>query len=304
MTLHLWKDSKIWAGLNRPELKPDDADLVIFGIPFDGSVSFRSGAAEAPDALRKITYTIAPTTEDFQSFADLKLKDMGNITGKSRDDVFTDARKMTADLVRSGTFFIMIGGDHSVTIPVHQGIDDALNEPFGIIHIDAHFDLCDAHEGDRFSHGATERRALELGNVRGIEDIFFLGIRSIESEELAFINTTPVQVVSAKEIARKGVDKALARLKEQLGHLNKIYLTLDIDCLDPAYAPGTGTPQFGGLSARELLELVEGIFDLPVMGMDIVEVAPKLDDSLTSVFAARKLVTEVCGFIHKKRASQ
>jgi len=131
--------------------------------------------------------------------------------------------------------------------------------------------------------------------------ISFLGIRSIESDELEFFNTNSVQVVSAKQIAKNGVDKALTRLKKQLGHLNKIYLTLDIDCLDPAYAPGTGTPQFGGLSSRELLDLVEGIFDLPIMGMDIVEVAPKLDDSLVSVFAARKLVTEVCGFIHKKR---
>jgi len=296
----LWKDSKIWAGLNRPDLTPENADVIIFGIPFDGSVSFRSGAGQAPDALRQITYTISPTTEDFQSFADLKIRDMGNITGDTRDDIFANAGALTADLVSTGTFFIMIGGDHSVTIPVHQGIDEALDEPFGIIHIDAHFDLCDEQGGDRFSHGSTERRALELDNVKRIEDIFFLGIRSIESDELEFFNTNPVQVVSAKEISRGGVDKALIRLKNQLGHLNKIYLTIDIDCLDPAYAPGTGTPQFGGMTSRELLDLIQGIFDLPVMGMDIVEVAPKLDNSLTSVFAARKLVTEVCGFIHKK----
>jgi len=301
MSHPLWKDSKIWAGLNNPDLENKAADVVVFGIPFDGSVSFRSGAGDAPDALRKITYTICPTTEDFHSFADLKLKDAGNITGKSRDAIFTNAKKLTADLVRKETFFIMLGGDHSVTIPVHQGIDDALDEAFGIIHIDAHFDLCDDQAGDKFSHGSTERRALELENVRGLDDIFFLGIRSIESDELEFFNTNSVQVVSAKQIAKNGVDKALTRLKKQLGHLNKIYLTLDIDCLDPAYAPGTGTPQFGGLSSRELLDLVEGIFDLPIMGMDIVEVAPKLDDSLVSVFAARKLVTEVCGFIHKKR---
>ncbi len=303
MSHPLWKDSKIWAGLNNQDLEIGDADVIIFGIPFDGSVSFRAGASQAPDALRKITYTISPTTEDFEFFGDLKLKDMGNITGKSRNDIFEDAKNITADLVKSGTFFIMIGGDHSVTIPVHQGIDAALDEPFGIIHIDAHFDLCDVHGGDKLSHGATERRALELENIQGIEDIFFLGIRSIESDELEFVNTHPVQVVSAKEIAKNGVDKALTRLKRQLGHLNKIYLTLDIDCLDPAYAPGTGTPQFGGLSSRELLELVEGIFDLPIMGMDIVEVAPNLDESLTSVFAARKLVTEVCGFIHKKNSA-
>ena len=301
MNQDLWKDPKIWAGLNRPDLDSRDADIVVFGIPFDGSVSFRSGAADAPDALRQITYTISPTTEDFRSFADLKLKDAGNIIGNSRDDIFAAARTLTAELVSAGTFFIMIGGDHSVTIPVHQGIDQAVDAPFGIIHIDAHFDLCDDQDGDRYSHGSTERRALELNHVRGIEDIFFLGIRSIESDELDFFNTRPVQVVSAKEIAVDGPAKAIGRLKRQLGHLSRIYLTIDIDCLDPAYAPGTGTPQFGGLTARELLTLLEGIFDLPVIGMDIVEVAPRLDDSLTSVFAARKLITEVCGFIRNKQ---
>ncbi|WDP88840.1 MAG: agmatinase [Desulfobacter sp.] len=300
MASHLWQDPGIWAGLNTPDMETQKADVVIFGIPYDGSVSFRAGAAQAPDALRKITYTISPTTEDFNSFADLKIKDAGNITGKSREEVFAKARELTAELVEKDRFFIMIGGDHSVTIPVHQGIDHALDQPFGIVHIDAHFDLCDHQDGDRFSHGSTQRRALELENIRGIEDIFFLGIRSIETDELEFFNTHPVQVISAKEIAATGVDNALARIKKQLGHLNKIYLTIDIDCLDPAYAPGTGTPQFGGLSSRELLGLMEGIFELPVMGMDIVEVAPGLDDSLTAVFAARKLVTEAMGLIRRK----
>ncbi|MCG8636241.1 MAG: agmatinase [Desulfobacterales bacterium] len=304
MSSPLWKDSKIWAGLNRPGLAMEEADLAIFGIPYDGSVSFRSGAGQAPDALRNITYTISPTTEDFTSFAGLALTDMGNIEGESREEIFSRARSLACDLVKNQTFFIMIGGDHSVTIPVLQGIDRALDQPFGIIHIDAHFDLCDHQGGDRLSHGSTERRALELDNVRGIEDIFFLGIRSIESDELDFFNTRPVQVVSAKEIARQGTARALDRLKKQLGHLEKIYLTIDIDCLDPAYAPGTGTPQFGGLTARQLLDLLEGIFDLPVIGMDIVEVAPGLDDSLVSVFAARKLVTEVCGFIHQNKSPQ
>ena len=86
-------------------------------------------------------------------------------------------------------------------------------------------------------------------------------------------------------------------MKDQLGHLSHIYLTIDIDCLDPAYAAGTGTPQFGGLSSRELLTLLEGIFELPIIGIDIVEVATGLDPSLTSLFAARKIINEVCGFL-------
>jgi len=177
-----------------------------------------------------------------------------------------------------------------------------VDEPFGIIHIDAHFDFCDDIRGDRYSHGSTERRALELDNVNGIEDIFFLGVRSIESDELDFFNEHNVQVMSAKEIAKKGADAAVKQVKKQLGHLKQIYLTIDIDCLDPAYAAGTGTPQFGGLTSRELLTILEGLFELPIIGMDIVEAAPCLDLSLTAIFAARKIITEVCGFLSKLKA--
>jgi len=296
------QDRKLWAGLNRPELDTNNADIVIFGIPYDGSVSFRSGAKEAPDALREISYTISPTTEDFKSFKDLKIKDMGNIVEDSRDEIFNKATKLTEKLIKENSFFIMIGGDHSVTIPVQRGIDNAIDEPFGIIHIDAHFDLCDDLEGDRFSHGSTERRAIELNNIKRIEDIFFLGTRSIESNELNFFNKNDIQVLSAKEISKTGADAAVQKVKKQLGHLKQIYLTIDIDCLDPAYAAGTGTPQFGGLTSRELLTILEGLFELPIIGMDIVEVAPSLDPSLTSLFAARKIITETCGFLSKIKA--
>jgi len=295
-----WLDRKLWAGLNRPELNTNEVDIVIFGIPYDGSVSFRSGAKDAPDALRDITYTISPTTEDFKSFKEMKIKDIGNVVGNSRDEIFEKAMKLAQNFVRDNTFFIMIGGDHSVTIPVQKGVDNVLEEPFGIIHIDAHFDLCNDQGGDMFSHGSTERRAIELNNIRGLEDIFFLGVRSIESEEIEFFNEHSVQALSAKEISMIGAQAAVKKVKKQLKHLNKIYLTIDIDCLDPAYAAGTGTPQFGGLTSRELLTLLEGVFELPIIGMDIVEVAPCLDPSLASLFAARKIVTEVCGFLYRE----
>ena len=117
------RTKKIWTGLNRPELDTRNVDIVIFGIPYDGSVSFRSGAKEAPDELRKISYTISPTTEDFKSFKDLKIKDIGNVVENSKEAIFNKAAKLTEELVKENSFFIMIGGDHSVTIPVQKGID-------------------------------------------------------------------------------------------------------------------------------------------------------------------------------------
>ena len=251
--------------------------------------------------MREITYTIDPTTETFESFEGINVVDLGDVPGENRDELFSNAEKTTSDIVNAGKFFVMIGGDHSVTIPVQKGVDSALDEPFGIIHIDAHFDLCDKLNGDLLSHGATERRALQLENISGMESIFFIGIRSIEIEELEFIGKNDVHCLSSKDVAEIGIEATISKVKEHFDGYGKIYLTVDIDCLDPAYAPGTGTPQFGGLSARELLTLLRGLFDLPIIGMDVVEVAPKLDSSLVAVFAARKIITECWGHHLRKQ---
>lgn len=293
-------DKSLWAGLNEPDLDMAETDVAIFGIPFDGSVSFRAGAADAPDALRNITRTITPTTEFLESFEELKVKDLGNFDRGSRDEIFARVENATEKLVREGTFFTMIGGDHSVTIPVLRGIDKALDKPFGIIHIDAHFDICDELGGDRLSHGCTERRALELDNISGPENFFFIGIRSIEMDELEFIKGKDFAIINAHDFDRMGTGKVVEKVCERMQSFNKIYLTVDIDCLDPAYAAGTGTPQFGGMTSRQLLNLLKGLFKLPIIGFDVVEVAPSLDPSLTSVFAARKIVTECWGHNWRK----
>ncbi|MZQ98777.1 MAG: agmatinase [Acidaminobacter sp.] len=291
---------EIWGGLNQPKLDIKEADAIVFGIPWDGSVSFRSGAKEAPSALRSITYTVAPTTERFESLEGFKIKDLGDFEGADREQIFGQVEEAVAELVKEKKFFTMIGGDHSVTIPVLKGINKAVDQAFGIIHIDAHFDLCEALGGDTLSHGCTERRALELENVTGPENLFFIGIRSVEPQELEFIQKTTVPVVSARDYSKMGTAAVIEKAKAALAHLEAIYITVDIDALDPAYAPGTGTPQLGGLTARELLDLLEGLFELPVIGFDVVEVAPGLDPSWTSVFAARKIVMECWGHAMRK----
>ncbi len=167
-------EKEIWAGLNRPELDVNDIDIAVLGIPYDGGVSFRNGAKDAPNELRAITYTIPPTTEHFESLSGLKIKDFGDINSEEREYAFDAAETIVSEFVKKkGKFFTMIGGDHSTTIPVLKGIDKAVSEPFGIIHIDAHFDLCDALGDDKLSHGSVERRALELDNVPDSESIFF-----------------------------------------------------------------------------------------------------------------------------------
>ena len=134
-----------WFGLNKPEAKAADVDAVIFGIPYDGGVSYRGGAAQAPDLLRANTDHATPCTERLDYFDDFAVLDAGNFEGE-RDQVFAEVQDYVEGLVRDGVRFTMIGGDHSVTIPVERGVNAALDEPFGIIHIDAHiFPISFAH---------------------------------------------------------------------------------------------------------------------------------------------------------------
>ena len=209
----LIKDPGIWAGQNKPGMTIEEADIVVFSIPYDGGVSFRAGAKDGPEALREITYTIAPTQRP-ESFEGINVVDLGDVPGKSRDELFASAEKITHDTVKAGKFFVMIGGDHSVTIPVHRGIDNALDEPFGIIHIDAHFDLCSEMNGDVLSHGSTERRALELKNISGAESLFFLGIRSVETQELEFIRENNINCLSAKDMSEIGIEAVISKVKD------------------------------------------------------------------------------------------
>lgn len=297
------QDPTIWAGLNRPNIEMDKADIVVLGIPYDGGVSFRSGAKEGPRAIREITYTIPPTTERWEDLSDLNILDVGDLTGKNRDELFQQAEETAYTTVKAGKLLTMIGGDHSTTIPVMRGIDRALDKPLGIIHIDAHFDLCHEMDGDTLSHGSTERRALELENVQDAESIFFVGIRSVEAEELTFIQQNNMNILKALDVRHDGVDKTIQTIKEKMAHFEHIYMTIDIDSLDPAFAPGTGTPQFGGLDSRELLDLLYGLFELPIIGFDVVEVSPQLDDSSLAVFAARKILTECWGH-HLRKGKQ
>lgn len=298
------KEEGLWAGLNRPQISMGNADIVVFGIPFDGGVSFRAGAKDGPRELREITYSIYPITERWESFPDLKVLDLGDIEEKDREKMFKKAEEIAYQAIKAKKLLTLIGGDHSTTIPVLRGIDRALKEPLGVIHLDAHFDLCDEIDGNYLSHGSTERRTLELKNISDIGSIFFVGVRSVEALELSFIRDKKINILKAMDIRWQGVSKSLERIRGKMKKFPRIYLTIDIDVLDPAYAPGTGTPQFGGLDSRELLDLLYGIFELPIIGFDVVEVAPGLDDSKIAIFAARKIITECWGHYYRKKLSQ
>lgn len=291
-------ENGLWGGLCKGEASTEcenRADVVVFGIPYDGNVSYREGTKDGPDAIRKSTEPIPPTTEYFEDLSGTIVVDLGDFYNENCNYLFEEVEEKVQELVRQKQFFTMIGGDHSVTIPVLRGIDKAIDHDFGIIHIDAHFDLCDELNGNKLSHGCTERRAIELEHVQDSDNIFFIGIRSAEIDELNFMKDNKVNVIGAANFEQLGTKRVIDTVVGKMKHLKSIYITVDIDSLDPAYAAGTGTPKFGGLTSRQLLDLLKGLFDLPIIGFDVVEVAPNLDSAMTSVYAAQRIITECWG---------
>lgn len=290
-----------WGELYTDEF--EDADIVILGIPFDSAVSNRKGTAEAPDRIRELSRILPAVTEEGLLFKNLKVYDNENVEiTLDWEKYFNKVEETATKLLESGKFCIFIGGDHAVTIPLEAAFAKVhKDEKIGIIHFDSHPDIIDSYDGHPWSHACTQRRALELDVIKP-EGLTFIGLRSFMEEELEYLKKHPeITIINAREIYRKGIAYVLETVKEKYRDYTKIYMTLDIDVLDPAFAPGTGTPEAGGLSTRELMELVrEMVLTLPIAAFDIVEVSPPLDSSDITSWAALKIIYEVFGVVYRK----
>jgi agmatinase len=285
-----------WGASSAPRI--GEADVIILGIPFDGAVSNEKGAAAAPDRLRELSRILPLATEEGALFSDLKIRDEGNVpVHLNWEQYFREVDKRAFSLIKQNKFCLFLGGDHSVSIPLENAFARThAAENIGIIHLDAHCDLANEYDGHKWSHACTQRRALELTNVKP-ENLTLVGIRSFMEDELEFLKQHPsIRVINAREIYQHGLESAFKKISERYQNCHTVYLSLDIDILDPAYAPGTGTPEGGGLSTRELMELVRKIIaNLPVKAADIVEVSPPLDSSNITSWAALKVIYEIFG---------
>lgn len=290
-----------WGDLYTDKL--DNADIAILGIPFDSAVSNKKGASEAPDRMRELSRILPAATEEGLLLKNFKVYDHENVEiTLDWEKYFKEVEETAAKLLESGKFCIFIGGDHAVTIPLEAAfIKVHKDEKIGIIHFDSHPDIIDTYDGHKWSHACTQRRALELDAMKP-EGLTFIGLRSFMEEELEYFEKHPeITIIKARDVYRRGIDYVLDTVKEKYRNYTKIYLTLDIDVLDPAFAPGTGTPEAGGLSTRELMELVrEMVLTLPVEAVDIVEVSPPLDSSDITSWAALKVIYEVFGALYTK----
>lgn len=269
----------------------DEADAVIFGVPYDHTACFKAGAREAPTAIRRASYNFEEI--HFEHGLDqptLNVHDYGNCDDFILpEDMFAEVDFAVGPTIRDGKFPITIGGEHSVNIPIIRNFDP---DDIALISIDAHLDSRDEYLGTPNSHACITRRAAEH---LGLENVFVLGARAIGAEELE--RDDPVQFISSYDIMDNGImwaiDKALESVKNE-----RIYLTVDIDGIDPAFAPGTGTPEPFGLMPMDVKKVINAIGDR-LAGFDVVEVCPPADPSgITSILAAR-YINEVMA-VHAK----
>jgi len=296
-----------WGGLCDEGTGPSWLNLL--GVPWDGSVGWRAGASEAPGRLRKISHTSPAISEDGFALdpARHRVRDLGDVGPQVEEGVlrYFDRVQTAAQAVLCAAerpFLFSIGGDHSVLIPLFRGFAAARSGTLGLVLLDAHPDLFDEYDGSRTSHACPIRRALDTGRLAP-EHLLIVGTRSYNAVELDFMRAHGIRFVPARELERQGVDAVLALARQRLAACSAVYLTIDIDVADPAFAPGTGAPVAGGLTSRQLLELTRGLVEsLPVGAADLVEVAPRLDPTDATLFLALQIVFETMAALARKEA--
>ncbi len=287
-----------WAGLNRPEA--DFPDLKILGLAYDGAACFRPGAAEGPDRIRFLSSEIPAVLETGENLSSLVIRDEGNFDfGGDFVAAHPKIVQKVAEQIQS-SFLLTLGGDHSVVIPVHEAYSRHATEKIAMLFIDAHTDLSEHFQGSPYSNACPLRRTMGCEQFSPQHTIL-LGTRCIEPAGLRFIQEHQMKMYPAYEVAERGIRPIAEEIVTAFSGLSNVYLSIDIDVLDPAYAPGTGIPDAGGLTTRDLITLIRSLDRLSIIGADLVEVAPPLDVSDITSFAALRVITELFGLVLRKK---
>jgi agmatinase len=266
------------------------ADVAVVGVPFDSGVSYRPGARFGPSAVREASRLLRPYNPglDVSPFAAVQVADAGDIAcnpfniGEAVETIEDAASCLTA----GGTRLVTIGGDHTIALPLLRAAAK-LHGPVALLHFDAHPDTWDTYFGAEYTHGTPFRRAVEEG-ILDTEALSHVGIRGplYAKRDLDDDKRMGFGIVTSADVMRRGVDEVIGALRRRVGD-RPLYVSVDIDVLDPAHAPGTGTPEAGGLTSRELLEILRGLAGSNLVGADVVEVAPAYDHAeITSVAAS------------------
>ena len=281
--------SNVFSGSQKPY---KDADYVILGVPFDVTSTYRTGARFGPTAIRQASLNIE--TYSFRTgldVEDLKLHDLGDL------HVSADTRKtlktlelVTKDIVEDGKVQVTIGGEHTITLGIAKGLGDRASKT-AIVSFDAHLDLRSEFLGLKLSHTTFMRRINEEAKTAKIIEV---GTRAVCKEELAYAKKAEIEFFTTKQIRRQGSEQIAKLLKEKLAKYKSIYLSVDMDVLDPAYVPAVQNPEPDGLEMHMLLDILGGICDKRIVGFDVLEIAPDYDQGVSAIQAAKVIFEILC----------
>ena len=268
-------------------------DVALVGVPMDLGVTNRPGARFGPRAVRAVE-RIGPYhhVHRFLPLSAVRVGDIGDVSFRSRyslTDSTEDIEKVFTKITAAGAVPLAIGGDHSISFPILKAL--GAKRPVGMVHIDAHCDTGGPFEGAKFHHGGPFRQAVLAGVLDPARTIQ-IGIRGGAEYLWEFSYVSGMTVIHAEEFARLGLAKVAKKIREVVGS-GPAYISFDIDSLDPAFAPGTGTPEAGGLSTREAMELIRSCAGLNIVGGDVVEVAPQYDATTNTAQAAAQILFEI-----------
>ena len=273
-----------------------DWDIAVVGVPFDGGTSYRPGARFGPSAVRQGSRLLRPynPAQDALPFGLARVVDAGDIacTPYSTEEAVETIEAGAHALLSGGGRLVVVGGDHTVALPLLRATARR-HGPLALVHFDAHLDTWDTYFGQRFTHGTPFRRAFEEGLLRrersvhvGLRGPLYADTDLSEDADMGFAQIT------SDDVAARGTAPVVQHVLARVGGA-PVYVSVDIDVLDPAHAPGTGTPEAGGLTSRELLALLRGLAPVSVVGADIVEVAPAYDHAEITAIAAAHVLYEM-----------
>lgn len=280
---------------SEPDLSGLDAALI--GVPMDLGITNRNGSRFGPRALRTIE-RVGPYNHALKVVPtfDLKVADIGDVPFRSRFDLarsHEDIEATIARIVTAGVVPFSVGGDHSITLPILKAI--GRERPVGMIHIDAHCDTSSTFDGCKFHHGGPFRQAV-LDGVLDPERVVQIGIRGSSEFLWEFSYESGMTVIHAETFAEMGVAATAAKALEVVG-TGPVYLSFDVDSLDPSFAPGTGTPEIGGLTTREAQALIRALKGVNLIGGDVVEVAPQYDATTNTAQAGAQMLFEMLSLL-------
>lgn len=283
----------------------EDHAIAVVGIPFDSGVTYRPGARFGPSAIRQASRLLRPfnPAQDVSPFSAVQVVDAGDIACNpfNIETAIEQIESGLIPLTEGGKCIVCLGGDHTIALPVLRTLH-AVHGPIALVHFDAHLDTWNTYYDAPYTHGTPFRRAWEE-NLLAEGHCGHVGIRGplYDRQDLADDERMGFTVVHTREFMRTPIDEIIDRVRKRVGDL-PVYLSVDIDVLDPAHAPATGTPEAGGLTSRELLEVLRGFSDANVVGGDVVELCPPYDHAEMSAVAASHVAYEMICLMAAQRA--